>query len=204
MRFRNQDIRQDQKGLAALEFALLAPFLVVLVLGILEVSLRIRAADTFQRYLYQAGDYFSRQDQLFTADIDEMYAAAGDIMSPLEVTGRLDVDVSSVGFIPDGSPELLWRRYRGKTPPTLDMTTFNQLGDPGESVIRVGATFSYQTPITALLGGNAMVLEREVYFRPRLTRVIALDGQVHDAGANWTLDGQSTAGEEAVVSEPGT
>lgn len=198
------NLHGDRRGLAALEFALVAPFLVALILGILEVSLRIRAADSFQRYLYQAGDFFSRQDQLFSNDIDQMFLAAGNMMDPLEVTGRLDMDVASVGFIPDGSPELLWRRHRGNAPSELDMVRFTLLGAPGESVIRVGATFSYQTPITGLLGGDPMVLEREVYFRPRLTRVIALDGRVFDDGANWTLDGQSTAGGAPIDNEPGT
>jgi len=188
-------LRQDRRGIAALEFALVAPFLVILILGIIEVSLRVRAADNFQRYLYQAGDYFSRQDQLFTADIDEMYAAAADIMAPLDTSGRLDIDVASVGFISDGSPELLWRRERGNAPGDLDLVPMEGMGDPGESVIRVGATFRYTTPLSGILGGDSMTMTREVYFRPRLTRVIALNGEIHDDGANWTLDGQSTAGE---------
>jgi len=50
-----------------------------------------------------------------------------------------------------------------------------------------------------------MTMTREVYFRPRLTRVIALNGEIHDDGANWTLDGQSTEGEStAGESEAGT
>ena len=193
-------LRKDRRGIAALEFALVAPFLVILILGIIEVSLRVRAADNFQRYLYQAGDYFSRQDQLFTADIDEMYAAAGDIMAPLDTSGRLDIDVASVGFVSDGSPELLWRRERGNAPGALELGPMEGMGDPGESVIRVGATFRYTTPLSGILGGDSMTMTREVYFRPRLTRVIALNGEIHDDGANWTLDGQSTGGE----SEAGT
>lgn len=200
-----RNLSDDPRGIAALEFALVAPFLVILILGIVEVSLRVRAADNFQRYLYQAGDYFSRQDQLFTGDIDAMYAAAADIMAPLDTAGRIDMDVASIGFIPDGSPELLWRRERGSSPPALDLTLTAGMGEPGESVIRVGATYHYTTPLSAILGAGSMTLTREVYFRPRLTRVIALDGEVHDEGANWTLDGQSTEGEGAMEGgEPGT
>jgi len=183
----------------------MAPFLVALVLGIVEVSLRVRAADTFQRYLYQAGDFVSRQDQLFTGDIDGIYAAAPDIMAPLDTAGRLDIDVASIGFIADGSPELLWRRERGNSPAEIDLNRTEGMGEPGESVIRVGATYRYTTPLSAILGAGSMTLTREVYFRPRLTRVIALDGEIHDAGANWTLDGQSTEGEVTNEEwEPGT
>ena len=47
-----------------------------------------------------------------------------------------------------------------------------------------------------------MNLDDAVYFRPRVTRLIAIDGQIHDDGADWVNDGDSTAapnnGEDAV------
>lgn len=183
---------RETRGLAALEFAMIAPFLAVLIMGIAEMSLRFRAIDEFHRYLQQAGDYLSREDELFSADIDAIYAAAGEIMKPVELAGQLDLDVSSIGFIADGSPELLWQRIRGNTPPSFDVADAAGLGGPGESVIRVSARFTYQSPISGLVGVNALQLDQAVYFRPRATRVIAIDGSLADDGANWDNDGQST------------
>lgn len=191
---RRTGFRDDARGLAALEFALIAPFLAVLIMGIAEMSLRFRATDEFHRYLQQAGDYLSREDELFSDDIDDIYAAATQIMKPVEVAGQLDFDVSSIGYIADGSPELLWRRHRGGDPPAFDVADAAGLGDPGESVIRVGARFSYQSPIGGLIGVDALELDHAIYFRPRTTRVIAIDGSVADAGANWDNDGHSTEG----------
>lgn len=193
---------RNRRGVAAMEFAMIAPFLVALVLSIIEISLRVRAADSFQRFLQQSGDYFSREDQLFTTDIDAMYAAVPDIMAPLDTTGRVDFDVASIGYIPDGSPELLWRRYRGEAPSDIDIASMNGLGAPGESVIRVGATFRYDTPVSALLGYDGMTLKSSVVYRPRVTRLIAIDGRVHDEGANWASDGASTAATTTDTTEP--
>ena len=182
---------RDTGGLAALEFALIAPFLAVLILGIAEMSLRFRATDEFHRYLQQAGDFLSREDALVSADIDAIHAAAAQIMKPVTVADRLEIDVSSIGFTADGSPELLWRRHRGSPPPAFDVTSAAGLGAPGESVIRVGARFTYDSPITGMIGAKAMALDESIWFRPRVTRVIAIDGSLADAGANWDNDGQS-------------
>ena len=71
---------REARGVAALEFALIAPILAVLIYGLIEMTLRFRAADEYQRYLQQAGDYLSREDELFSSDIDEIYAASSQMI----------------------------------------------------------------------------------------------------------------------------
>lgn len=186
---------RQTRGVAALEFALIAPILAVLIYGLTEMTLRFRAADEYQRYLQQAGDYLSREDELFSSDIDEIYAVASQMIRSGSLTGNLHLDVSSIGFKSDGTPELLWRRHRGDTPPNFNVSEATGLGAPGESVIRVSARFSYETPISQIIGAGRMELDDAVYFRPRVTRLIAIDGQIHDDGADWVNDGDSTAGE---------
>lgn len=197
-----RDLRRNVSGLAALEFALLAPFMAVLVYGLIELTLRLRAADEYQRYLQQAGDYLSRESELHASDLDEIYAAATQIMRHSHDGGTLHLDVSSIGYRPDGAPELLWRRYRGEEPPTLDITDANGLGDPGESVLRVSVRSTYVTPISQMVGAGVMNFDAAVYFRPRVTRLIAMDGLIHDAGVDWAGDGSSVVeannGETAV------
>lgn len=187
--------RSDARGVAALEFALISPFLAVLIYGLIEMTLRFRAADEFQRYLQQAGDYLSREEELFATDIDEIYAAAAQMIRSANTSGTLHIDVASIGFKSDGSPELLWRRHRGDTPPVLTAAEAAGLGDPGESVLRVSARFSYQTPISQIIGAGQMSLSEAVFYRPRVTRVIAMDGAIHDVGVEWITDGASTTGE---------
>lgn len=173
------------KGIAAVEAALIAPILFAIVLAILELSLRYRAYDAFHRYLFQAGDYLAREEQLVAGDITQIYQTADDLMAPLQTSGLLDLDVSSIGFKLDGTPELLWRRHRGTAPPSIDVSQAAGLGKPGESVVRVGVTYRYTSPITSMIGGDGMTLSNSLFFRPRVTRLIAIDGAIHDAGADW-------------------
>ncbi|MCI4643751.1 MAG: pilus assembly protein [Hyphomonadaceae bacterium] len=188
-------LTRDTRGVAALEFALIAPILGVMIYGLIEMTLRFRAADEYQRYLQQAGDYLSREDELFSSDIDEIYAVASQMIRSGSLSGNLHLDVSSIGFKSDGAPELLWRRHRGDTPPSFNISDAAGLGAPGESVIRVSARFSYETPISQIIGAGRMNIDDAVYFRPRVTRLIAIDGQIHDDGADWVNDGDSTVGE---------
>jgi len=187
--------RRDQRGVAALEFALMSPLLAVLIYGLIEMTLRFRAADEFQRYLQQAGDYLSREDELFAADIDAIFAVSDQMIRSADTAGTLHIDVASIGFKSDGAPELLWRRHRGDTPPILDVSAASGLGDPGESVLRVSARLTYETPVSQIIGAGQVRFDETVYYRPRVTRLIAMDGSIHDEGVDWVDDGASTAGE---------
>lgn len=185
----------NTRGVAALEFALIAPFLAVLIYGLIEMTLRFRAVDEFQRYLQQAGDYLSREAELASSDIDNIFNAAPQMIRSGPTLGTLHIDVASIGYTSAGAPELLWRRHRGDAPPALDLTQAAELGAPGESVLRVSARYTYVTPISQLIGAGTMRLDEAVYYRPRVTRLIAIDGQIHDDDVDWINDGASTEGE---------
>ena len=186
-------VYRDVSGLAALEFALLSPFLAVLIFGILELSLRFRAADEFHRFVQQTGDMLSREEELFSEDLDAVHAAAAQIMKPVSISGGLEMDVASIGFTPDGTPELLWQRARGGPAAPFEASQASGLGRPGESVLRVSARFRYTTPLSDMLSLGALEMGHAVYYRPRVTRLIAIDGEVHDGGAEWLNDGDSIA-----------
>ncbi|MEM1105206.1 MAG: TadE/TadG family type IV pilus assembly protein [Pseudomonadota bacterium] len=186
---------RSNRGVAALEFALISPFLAVLVFGLIEMTLRLRAADEFQRYLQQAGDYLSREEELFSSDLDAIFAASSQMIRSATTTGTLHLDVASIGFKSDGSPEVLWRRHRGQTPPAFQVSDAAGLGDPGESVLRVSTRLTYQTPVSQIIGAGQMQLDEAVFYRPRVTRLIAMDGLIHDDGVDWAGDGASLAGQ---------
>lgn len=192
---RTWNIRGDRRGVAALEFALIAPFLAVLVYGLIEMTLRFRAIDEFQRYLQQAGDYLSREGELSSSDIDDIFNAAPQMIRSGPVSGTLHMDVASIGYTNSGAPEVLWRRHRGDAPPALDPQVAANLGAPGESVLRVSARYTYTTPISQMIGAGRLRLDKAVFYRPRVTRLIAIDGEIHDEGVDWINDGGSTLGQ---------
>ena len=173
----------DRRGVAAAEFALIAPALIFLIMGVLEMSFRFRANEEATRYVHQVADIVSRETELTGSDLQELFDASIFMMKPLDTTDDLDLDISSVGFEgTDAEPAILWRRVAG-TEVSFDLPDTQGMGIEDESIIRVGVRYSYQSVLTELFGGGAMAIEKSAYARPRVERKVSLDGQTDDGGA---------------------
>jgi Flp pilus assembly protein TadG len=182
-RRRIRSLSRDRRGVAAAEFALIAPALIFMIMGVFEMSFRFRAAEEATRYVHQVADLISRETGLTTAGLDEIYAASVHMMKPLDNTDDLDVDVSSIAFVGDeAEPDIYWRRVAG-APTTYDLADAEGMGIKNESVIRVGIRYHYQSILSNLFGGAVATMERAAYARPRVERLITLDGQTDDGGA---------------------
>jgi hypothetical protein len=179
---------KDRRGVAAAEFALIAPALIFLIMGVLEMSFRFRASEEATRYVHQVADIVSRETELTEDDLQELFDASIFMMKPLDTTDDLDLDISSVGFEgTDAEPAILWRRVAG-TEVSFDLPETQGMGIEDESIIRIGVRYSYQSVLTELFGGGAMAIEKSAYARPRVERKVSLDGQTDDGGATIYLD----------------
>jgi Flp pilus assembly protein TadG len=178
----------DRRGVAAAEFALIAPALIFLIMGVLEMSFRFRASEEATRYVHQVADIISRETELEQADLQELYDASIFMMKPLDTTDDLDLDIASVGFVgTDETPTILWRRVAG-TEVSFDLADTEGMGIEDESIIRVGVRYNYQSVLTELFGGGTMAIEKSAYARPRIERKVSLDGQTDDGGTTAYLD----------------
>ncbi|MBI1340179.1 hypothetical protein GC169_08230 [bacterium] len=175
---------RDERGMAAVEFALIAPTLIVLFMGVFEMTLRFRAVEEATRYVHQVADLTSRDKTLTTADLSAIYDASLHMMKPLTTTDRLSMDVAAIGYQnnEDYDPYLLWRRAVGTEIP-LDLDKARGLGIQGESVIRVAISYRYDSPLTSLFSGPTIEIKREAYARPREVRLVTMDGAIDHGGA---------------------
>jgi Flp pilus assembly protein TadG len=192
--FRLRRLGADRRGVAALEFALIAPTLMVLVLGVFEMSLRFRAKEETTRYSHLMSDLISREQTLTTAELRSYYNASTNLMRPLQTSGGvLQLDVSSIGFNADGDAVVLWRRLVGTDNVVNDVAIhlpdFDDLGTESESIIRVGVRYTYTSPLTALFGGAVATITQEAIARPREALKITLDGApTRDNGATQLVN----------------
>ncbi len=175
-------LARDRRGMAAVEFALIAPTLIVLFMGVLEMTFRFRANEEATRYVHQAADLISREGEQTDADLLEIYGASVYMMKPLDTTANLDMDIASIGFDADtGVPFTRWRRVIGASTP-LTLSEAEGLGTNSETVIHVGVRFRYTSPVSSLFGGPNLSIVREAWARPRTQRVITINGNATDAG----------------------
>jgi len=175
---------RDRRGMAAVEFALIAPTLIVLFMGVLEMTFRFRANEETTRYVHQAADLISREGEQTNADLLEIYRASVYMMKPLETVANLDMDIASVGYDADtGIPYTRWRRVIGGQTP-LNVAGAVGLGGKGESIIHVGVRFRYTSPISSLFGGPNITIVREAWARPRTQRLITINGNASSSGGS--------------------
>lgn len=174
---------RNERGVAAVEFAIILPALAVIFMGILEMALRFRAAEETTRYCHQIADLVAREEAISTASLTSLYKASVYMMKPVGSPSDIDLDVTAIGFKDDASadPYVLWRRVAG-APVDFTLTDAKGLGVRAESVLRVGVRYKYKSPLTKMFGGDTASIEREAYARPRETRVMNMDGVQSDDG----------------------
>jgi hypothetical protein len=153
------------------------------VMGVLEMSFRFRAGDEATRYVHQVADLIARENTLVQSELVDIYEASPNMMMPLDTIDDLDLDIASVGFVgEDAEPTTFWRRVAG-TPVNFNLSETEEMGAEDETVIRVGVRYRYESVLTNLFGGSVMSIERQAYTRPRIERVITIDGQSQDDGS---------------------
>ena len=74
--------RRDCEGVAALEFALIAPIMIMLFVGTLEVSAAVSVNRKVSRISSVVGDLVTQSDKLTADEVDKIMAVSSDIMRP--------------------------------------------------------------------------------------------------------------------------
>ena len=176
-----RSFRQDRRGVAATEFILFSPIMMVLAFGLAEVYVEHATEDQFVRYVQQAGDLLAREPTLTTSSITTVLSAADQMIVGFDANKTLEINVSSIGFKHDGTPVLLWTRSAGGSSLTPDATA----GLPADTVIRFEAKMNYSSPFNYVWTSTSRKLDSVAWFRPRETRAIAMDGAVSEYDQTW-------------------
>lgn len=169
-----------QSGIAAVEFALILPVLILLLLGSSELT----RALTYDRKVTQAsftvGDLIAQSDSISASDVTDIFKAADAVMQPYPGDG-LDIVVSSVSFDEDKKASVGWSctsvsggdAWTVGAPPPIEIPESLQLAN--SSLIVSVSSFAYQPTFTAIIPGSIEMGET-FYLRPRLVDTIADPG----------------------------
>ena len=175
----------DDRGVAATEFILLLPIMLVLSFGLAEVYVEHATEDQFLRYVHQTGDILAREPTLTTSEITAIRNTSDQMVKGFDSGRTVDIHVASIGFKADGTPVILWQRSAGASPITVNPTEVADMGLPTDTIIRVQAHMSYTSPFNFIWESTSRNITSVAYFRPRETRAIAMDGAVSEYDPNW-------------------
>ncbi len=160
---------RDRRGVAALEFAMIAPIMIVMFFGISELGQGLLAERRVSHATSALGDLAAQLQNIAQSDADDMFAASADIMAPLNTT-PLKLRVSSVTVNSKGVPKVDWSYTSGMgvlndcdNPPALPTGLVTA---PGDTIILSESQYKFTSPIGYILP-NGITFNRSSYLRPR-------------------------------------
>lgn len=160
---------RDRRGLAALEFALIAPMMIVVLFGAIELTELLATNRRAENTTASIADVISRDTTVSNAEITDLWTAAGALMFPNAST-PMRMRVSSIQVETASSAKVLWSEGKnGYTPRSKGSTMTLPAGMmvAGTSVVVAESSYNYVPPIGVFLD-VAFDLNHTEYRRPRV------------------------------------
>lgn len=157
----------DDRGVSAIEFALIAPILIAFYLGTVQLTLGLTADRKVTSAASVIGDLVAQDDLITDQELEDIVAAGRAVLQPYASDG-FNVRITSVRMDNDGDVFVDWSEGRGLSAygrnANLDLP--EGLLAPNNSIIFVEAEYTYRSPFDSLEIGP-FELRDKVYLRPR-------------------------------------
>ena len=163
---------RDTRCVSAVEFALIAPMLILVFVGAVTVGSFATIARHVNTVAFTIGNLATQVQTLHNADITDIFAVGNVVMAPVD-TSRLTMRLTSIEAVSvnngpitdviqwsDGSNVAALTVGTAVTLPTGLLTT------AGDSVVMGEATYSFISPST-LMFPNGLTISKQFYFHPR-------------------------------------
>ena len=164
---------RDRRGVSAVEFALIAPFMILLYLGSVEISLALSIDRKITSISSALADLVAQDDVITDDEMTDILNAGAVIVAPFDPT-PLEIRVTSV--LMDGSDniEVQWSDAMGMSPYSEGSTISVPAGvlERNRSVIMVEVDYQYDT-MFGELGVSQFNISEVFYLRPRRSIVVS-------------------------------
>jgi len=166
-------LRDDTRGAAAIEFALLLPLMTLLFLGAVEMTDALNANRKTTAVASTVADLAAQADALHDAGIADIFGAAQAVLAPFDSAGT-EIILSSVSVRPDGMTRVDWSDAFGTALPHAKDAILDVPDDiimANGSVIVAEVAYPYESPLSYFLIGE-VILSDVFYARPRLALTV--------------------------------
>ena len=160
--------RSDAQGTSALEFALLAPMMLVVFFGLVETGQAVLAGRRTGHAASTVGDLVAQKSAVSSSDTTDSFAAGAQMMAPLP-TASLKMKVTSVTLQSNGAATVDWSDASGLAADTKGApyaAPAGMLTSTGDSVIVSTATYTL-TQVSSFVLRNGVTYSRVTYSKPR-------------------------------------
>lgn len=193
LRRKSAGLMGDRRGVAAVEFALIAPLLLTLYFVTMEVAQGIEGNKRVSRVASMVADLVTQQPTVTKNDLEAIMQIGNAIVYPynrsipvIEVTGIQIEDKENPKAFVEWSRRMTNNTFSSGTPKKNEVTIPEKLLIRGTFLVRVSTGLEYRPVIAwaaeekagmGLVGAfDKIPMEETYYLRPRMSNAIACTG----------------------------
>ena len=160
-------------GLAAIEFAFIAPVMIVMFFGAVEFSAAIDCKTRVTAIASTAADLVAQETTVSPGDMTNVFAALNAIIYPYP-SGAAKIVISSIVYKTATTGTVAWSDPQNTTARVLGSTVTVPAGlmTSGGSVIFAEISYAYASPTTQVLTGT-VTMTGSFYAHPRRSASVA-------------------------------
>lgn len=168
---------ENRGGAAAVEFALIAPIMVLMYFGMAEITQGLLANRRASHVTTALGDLVAQYSSLTESQVTDIFLISNQLMAPMPA-GDISMRISSIAIDADGVAKVRWSRVGGATGLTrLDtdatVTVPEAFSVANEALVRADTEFVYKSPVKQVLK-NDITFKHTIYLKPRSTVPVEL------------------------------
>src|ERR1019366_1828697 len=157
---------RDRRGVSAVEFAFIAPLMIGLYLGCVEVSVGVAADRKVSLTAGALANLTAQVATISTADMTNILDASSAIIAPY-AAGNLKMTVTCLSIDANKNVKVKWSVTRNGTVEAGTLTIPPALQVPG-ALIYSEVSYAY-TPVVGYTISGTLTLSDHMYMAPRIT-----------------------------------
>jgi len=159
-------------GAAAIEFALLAPIMVLMFFAVVELSAAVDCRTRVNNVASTAADLVAQETIVSTSDMTNVFSALNAIIYPFP-SAAARIVITSVVDNGSGGGKVAWSNAQNGTARTVGSAVTVPAGliTTGGSVILAEITYTYTSPTTQFLTGT-VTMSNSFFARPRRSATV--------------------------------
>ncbi len=178
---------KDNRGVAAIELAIVLPMMMTLFLGVVEISNFVLINERTEKMAHTVADVVAQGEAITVAELDNILSATSEIMKPFPFNERGHVIITAVHREPNDTPKVAWQYEGGGTL----QNTHSNFGGPGfasplpegfilnekETVIIAEIYYAHENLVTNMFNGSNPNLYKYAFYKPRLGALDVISSQ---------------------------
>lgn len=164
-------IARDRRGVSAVEFALVAPMMIGLYLGVAEVSEGVSADRKVSLAAAAAANLAAQVSTISSSDMTNILDATSSVINPYDAS-KLKITISCIAIDANKNARVKWSVTRNGTARSVGTYTFDSsntaLAVASTYLLLGEASYTYQPTVGYTISGT-LVLSDKMFMSPRIS-----------------------------------